>query len=401
MRTKFTPSFVAKAAPKDGKDRTIYWDERLPGFGLMVTEAGSKSWVVQYRAGHKSRRTTIDSVLTLDKARKRAKAILGKVANGGDPVAEERAAAAAAENTLQSVCEEYLTREGKNLRSLAHRRATLERWVYPRMGTRQVGEIKRSDIIRLLDHIEDNAGPVQADMVLAFLRRLFNWHAIRDEDFSSPIIRGMNRSDTRARARDRILPDDELRALWHAEIPLPWGAFVRFLLLTAARRNEAARMTRNELKDSIWTIPASRYKTSAKNMRDMEFPLSSAAQRVLAELPRFGTDEYVFTVNGRRPLAAFSRGKKAIDKASGVTGWTLHDLRRTARSLMSRAGVHPDHAERCLGHVIPGVRGTYDRHKYQEEMRRAFEALASQIERIVNPQDNVVQLGENNERRHP
>jgi integrase len=389
MRTKLTPTFVAKAAPAAELDRTIYWDEALPGFGLMVTEAGSKSWVVQYRANGRSRRATIDSVLTLDKARKAAKAMLGRVANGGDPVAEARAKAAAEKDTLQSVAEEYLKRESKNLRSLATREATLKRWVFPKLGIRQIGDIKRSEISRLLDHVEDNAGPVQADMVLAFLRRVFNWHASRTDDFSSPIIRGMSRSNPRERARQRILSDDELRMLWQAEIPQPWRSFVRFLLLTAARRNEAARMARSELKDGIWTIPAGRYKT--KN--DVALPLSTAAQGVLAELPRFGTDEYVFTVNGRAPLAAFSRGKKTIDKGSGVTGWTLHDLRRTARSLMSRAGVPSDHAERCLGHIIPGVRGTYDRHKYQAEMLRAFEALASQIERIVNPRDNVVQLG--------
>src|SRR5215472_16286452 len=110
MRTKLTPSFVAEAAPVGGKDRTIYWDQTQPGFGLMVTAAGSKSWVVQYRAGHKSRRATIVSVLSLDKARKAAKAMLGKVATGGDPVGEQRAAAAAEANTLQSVAEEYLAR---------------------------------------------------------------------------------------------------------------------------------------------------------------------------------------------------------------------------------------------------------------------------------------------------
>jgi integrase len=388
MRAKLTPSFVAKAASAEGKDRTIFWDQALPGFGLMVTAAGSKSWVVQYRAGAKSRRHTIDNVLSLDKARKEARGLLGEVAKGGDPVAERRAAEAAAENTLQSVAEEYLKRESKNLRSHATRRATLERWVFPRMGTRQIGDIKRSEISRLLDHVEDNAGPVQADMVLAFLRRVFNWHASRTDDFSSPIIRGMSRSNPRERARRRILSDDELRALWRADIPQPWRAFVRFLLLTAVRRNEAARMARSELTGSDWKIPAGRYKT--KN--DVTLPLSGAAQTVIAELPRFGTGEYVFTVNGRTPLAAFSRGKKAIDRASGVTGWTLHDLRRTARSLMSRAGVPSDHAERCLGHIIPGVRGTYDRHRYQEEMRLAFEALAGQIARIVDPQNNVVAM---------
>jgi hypothetical protein len=100
----------------------------------------------------------------------------------------------------------------------------------------------------------------------------------------------------------------------------------------------------------------------------------------------------VFTTTGRGGIGGFSKFKRKLDKASGVSGWTLHDLRRTARSLMSRAGVSSDHAERCLGHVIAGVRGVYDRHEFHEEKKQAFEALATLIDRIVNPKDNVVQL---------
>jgi integrase len=91
-------------------------------------------------------------------------------------------------------------------------------------------------------------------------------------------------------------------------------------------------------------------------------------------------------------IGGLQQRKARFDKRCGVVGWMLHDLRRTARSLMSRAGVSSDHAERCLGHVIGGVRGVYDRHRYQAEMLRAYEALAVQIERIVNPRDNVTAL---------
>ena len=125
---------------------------------------------------------------------------------------------------------------------------------------------------------------------------------------------------------------------------------------------------------------------------DLVRPLSPAAQDVLAKLPRIGKAGYVFTTDGRSGLGGFSKFKRKLDKASGVTGWTLHDLRRTARSLMSRAGIPSDHAERCLGHVIGGVRGVYDRHEFHAEKKRAYEALAAQIERIVNPKDNVVPL---------
>ena len=100
----------------------------------------------------------------------------------------------------------------------------------------------------------------------------------------------------------------------------------------------------------------------------------------------------MFTSRGRVALSGLSGRKAEFDRLCGVSGWTLHDLRRTARSLMSRAGVNSDHAERCLGHVIGGVRGTYDRHEYYEEKRHAFEALAAQIERILNPIENVVPM---------
>jgi integrase len=92
-------------------------------------------------------------------------------------------------------------------------------------------------------------------------------------------------------------------------------------------------------------------------------------------------------------MGGLVRPKKALDAASGVTGWVIHDLRRTARTLMSRAGVDADVAERCLGHAIGGVRATYDRHEFEQEKRRAFEALAGMIETIIRgPTENVVQL---------
>ena len=119
--------------------------------------------------------------------------------------------------------------------------------------------------------------------------------------------------------------------------------------------------------------------------------MSAEARKVLASIQRIDGVPYIFTT-GDRPISGFSKFKEAFNRECGITGWTLHDLRRTGRSLMSRAGVDSDHAERCLGHVIAGVRGTYDRHAYYAEKKQAFEALASQIERIINPQPNVVPM---------
>lgn len=211
-----------------------------------------------------------------------------------------------------------------------------------------------------------------------------NWYARRTDDFRSPIVRGMARTEV---ARDRVLNDDELRAIWKVTGPGPvFGAFVRFLLLTGARRNEVAEMKWTEIAGGDWTLPAVRNKTGQELVR----PLSRTALEIVEGLPKLG--DWVFTRTGRAPLSDLGRSKAELDSASGTQGWTLHDCRRSARSLMSRAGVPSDHAERCLGHVIGGVRGVYDRHLYREEMLLAYERLSALIASIVDPQPNVIPL---------
>jgi integrase len=381
VRSKLSPAFVASAKAEAGAERSIYWDDDLPGFGLQVTAAGHKSFVCQYRAGRRSRRLAIKATLRLGEARREARAILGAVAKGGDPLTERRKADASASNTLKAVADSYFVREGRKLRTVKDRQATLARLVYPKLGSRQIEDIKRSEIVRLLDHIEDASGPVMADRTLAYLRRVLAWYAGRSDDFRSPIVRGMARTKATERARERILDDAEIRAVWTAagEMGNAFGPLVRFILLTGARRNEAALVRRGEISGDVWTVPAKRHKSK----RDHAVPLSKAAQAILGALPVINDGDLVFTHDGKRPVRGFSKFKRRLDELTGVTGWGLHDLRRTARSLMSRAGVPSDHAERCLGHVIAGVRGVYDRHSFSEEKRAAFEALAAQIERII------------------
>jgi integrase len=392
MKIRLTPAFVKKAAAELGAERTVYWDEGLQGFGLMVMASGSRSYVVQYRnARRQSRRMTLNSVLKLEAAKKQAMGILSAAAKGADPLAERKVVAGAATNTLKAVGDRYLSREGKGLRSIDQRRDHLERLVYPKLGNLQVEDVTRKKIVNLLDKIEDDSGPVMADAVLATIRRLLAWHAGRSDDFRSPIVRGMARSKPHERRRQRKLDDDEIRAVWEAshQGSGPFGAMVRFILLTATRRNEAADLQRSELTGPVWLIPGSRHKSK----RDCHLPLSADAVAHLDTIPRVGRKSatgFVFTTDGKRGIRGFSKFKKQFDKDCGVTGWTIHDLRRTARSLMSRAGVDPDHAERALGHVITGVRGTYDVHEFQDEKLAAFEALAGQIRRILNPVENVV-----------
>jgi integrase len=337
---------------------------------------------VQYRANGRSKRMHLKAGLTLSAARKEAKAILGAVAKGGDPLGERRKAERAESNTLRAIVEEYLSREGGRLRTIDERRNSLNRLVLPKLGARQIVNITRSDITRLLDRIADENGAPMADHVLAYLRRVMNWHASRSDDFRSPIVRGMARTRPNQRRRQRVLNDAELAAAWRASEASPTS------------------MRRGEVSGEEWTIPQERYKTGL----ELVIPLSSAAQAVLTAVPKIGKSGLVFTTDGKRPLGGFSKFKRGFDEKvltilrerdleATLQRWTLHDLRRTARSLMSRAGVPSDHAERCLGHVLSGIRGTYDRHEYLAEKRRAFAALAALVERIVNPPTaNVVAL---------
>jgi integrase len=146
-----------------------------------------------------------------------------------------------------------------------------------------------------------------------------------------------------------------------------------------------------------------------KTKVDLLRPLSKAA---VAVLPADDGCKYVFSTDGKNPISGWSKFKVAFDKAvlaelrkqdpeaKALPDWTLHDLRRTARTLMSRAGVNTDIAERCLGHVIGGVRGVYDRYEYRDEKAAAYEALANLIARIVNPPaGNVEAIEEHRTRR--
>ena len=229
-------------------------------------------------------------------------------------------------------------------------------------------------MVRVLDGIEDASGPAMADQTLAYLRRVMNWHEGRADDFRSPIVRSMGR--TLAPPRDRILTDGELRAVWAASAEGMFGGFVRFLLLTGCRRQEAAGMRWSEIAGSEWTLPP----RGTDQGRACPPPQRGRSCRAATE-GRPVCIQHRWRRNGNEGLLFFL---ERFNRAAGVSDWTLHDLRRTARSLMSRAGVASDHAERCLGHAIGGVRGVYDRHRYVAEMARAYEALAAQIDRIVS-----------------
>jgi integrase len=213
--------------------------------------------------------------------------------------------------------------------------------------------------------------------------------ANRSDTYVSPIVRGMAFKTV---SRERILTDDELRALWRA-CDGTFGDIVKLLLLTAQQVGKVGTMRWADLKDSVWTMPREpREKANPGVLR-----LPPAAVAIIERRDQVADNPYVFPgrVTGQA-FNSYSQGKAELDAKlpEGIPGWTLHDLRRTARSLMSRASIAPNIAERVLGHTIKGVEQVYDRHHYDAEKTHALEALAGLIERIVNPPqgDTVIEM---------
>jgi integrase len=363
MRLLLTDRFCARA--KTGSaPQTDYFDETVKGLALRVG-AKRKTWTLHLTVAGKRQRLTLGSYPSLSLAGARAKALT--IAEGG-PLG----------GTFKAISDEFMRRT--IIRTKRERQQFLDRLIYPTLGNRPIAEIRRSEIVRLLDRIEDESSAIMADHCLAIIRRVMNWHASRSDDFRSPIVRGMARTKPHERARERTLTDDELRSVWRCAEG-EFGRYLKFVLLTACRRTEALNAHRSEIDGDDWIIPGARYKTG----KDHLIPLSRAAQALAGE----GEDR-LFAL---RPGNIW-RYKDALSRAAGIDGdsWTVHDCRCTARSLMSRAGVSADVAERALGHVVGGVRGTYDRHEYFEEKRLAFEKLAALIGQIVDPQPNVVSI---------
>ena len=201
----------ALPAAEKGK-RRLLWDALVPGLAVRVTDKGQRSFVLitRYPGSRNPVPRALGAVgaISLEDARTRAREWHKLISAGTDPA---QAQADAEKNTLRAICTEYLGRDGAKLRSVEWRRSALERLVFPALGSRPIAEVRRSDLVRLLDKIEDDQGPSMAYHTLAVIRKIFNWYAARSDDFRSPIVRGMAR--TKRQPRDRVLSDDELRGV--------------------------------------------------------------------------------------------------------------------------------------------------------------------------------------------
>jgi integrase len=407
---KFTQTEVDSLAPGGAP---YFAQSGVRNLSVRVMPSGNKSYFFSYRfpRGREGKKRSIShecGIVTVRQITDLAARWNGLLADGIDPreqIETEAREVIAEQNaeTLESVGRKFIQQYAKpRNRNWREGERMLERHVFPRWGKRPMHAIRRGEVVELLDEVA-TAHPVAADRLLAQIRKFFNWYALRDENFVSPVVRGMARTRPSEIARTRVLSDVELRALFRAleHCDRPYSQLVRLLLLTAARRDEIAMARWADLHDDHLIVPAARVKTK----RDHLIPLSDAAKSVLSELTRGRPLHFVLsTTEGKRAFSGFSKAKARLDKLileelrktepkAQLEDWRLHDLRRTARTLMSRAGVRPDISERVLGHVIPGVQGVYDRHSYEKERREALEALSRQIDAILNGNEsNVLQF---------
>jgi integrase len=387
---KITDAFVRNVRPprKDGKHRQVaYIDtlERGVALTLVVSYGGTKTFrVLTYRNGKPySRKLGTYPTMTVRDARAKAREYWQN---------PQRFEAQAEVGSFKDIGQGWLERhvQANKLRSKPELERMLNRYVYPKWKDRPFLEIRRREVNELLDYVADEHGLAQADAVLAAIRGIMTWHQSRDENYISPIVRGMRRNRNR-KARDRILNDDELRAVWQAADGCgPYGAIVKCCLLTGQRRDKVGTMKWDDIVAGVWTITADSHEKGTAG----KIKLPKLALDLIEAQPQIAGNPYVFAARGKGPFNSWSQHKDELDeKLPDMAPWVVHDLRRTARSLMSRVGVRPDIAERVLGHAIRGVEGVYDRHHYDDQKAEALKQLAGQVETILNPPTgNVVAI---------
>ena len=379
------------------------WDaghrEAVKGFGVR-RQRGDPVYVIKYRVFGRQRFVTIGrhgSPWTPDKARREAKRLLGLVADGKDPQAEKIEARAKAADTLGRVMDDYLKHAKKKQKPRSYaetERHLLTNW--KPLHSVSVFHLRRRQVAARLAETETERGRVTAARARAALSAMFNWAIREGFDIAANPVLGTNRPPE-PKSRERVLADRELAEIWRGCRDDDYGRIIKLLMLTGQRRNEVGGMRWSEIDGDTWTIPGTR----TKNHREHVVPLPDFALALIDASPRRTNCDYVFGDGPRRKgddhrgFSGWSKAKAALDKRIVGTrrkmaklNWRLHDLRRTAATVMAdRLGVLPHIVEVILNHLgghRAGVAGIYNRAKYEAEMRKALQAWAEHVETITS-----------------
>lgn len=402
--------------------RLVIWDAAVAHFGVRVTENGHVSFSLQRRFRRKVRRWTLGTypAMQLVDAREKARDYLRDIARDVDPATKietaRRDEARRHRGTVAALAADFIENHVKKLRSRKAVEAAINREIVKRWGKRTAAEIEHGDVVDMVREVAKASGPYAAYRLLAYASKMFNW-AIGQNSYgikSSPTERVSPADTIGGRAeRTRVLGDQELRDLWAACTALvdPFGHLCKFLLLTAVRRDEAARAQRIEfdLDKAEWIIPPSRMKSGRAHV----VPLSREAVSLLRSLPKRASGEFVFsTTDGLKAVSGFSKLKKKLDaklleivreravaaaadpRKVKLEPFQIHDLRRSARTHFSALPVQDIVRELAIAHAKGKLHKVYDQYAYLDERRSLFEQWATRLAGILNPaQGEVIELG--------
>lgn len=395
-------------------------DGLRPGLVLRVEPDGRRTWTFRY-GDRGSRRVTLGPLsptFGLAKARAAADAVLAELRAGRDPGAQReearrleraeralrqaREAGAPVPGSFSDLARRYLRDTAKRfkLSTWKKERWYVERCILPAWGGRPAAEIRRADVLRLLEEVSEARGGVTGNRTLSVARRVLAWAVDREELDANPAAAIPRRYLHRERSRERALSREEVRKLWpalsdlHPAVAAAW----RLILLTGARPGEVLTMRWADLAPDngnglAWEIPAERTKSGHSH----RVPLSRQALAVLDSLrPLSEVGEFVLPSpkGGTGPLLWLSHSTKRLREATGLERFTPHDLRRTAATWLGEAGIRPDVVERVLGHKLPGVAAVYNRADYRREVRAALALLGERVEEAVTgrARSNVVPI---------
>ncbi|QEE37989.1 MULTISPECIES: site-specific integrase [unclassified Methylobacterium] len=360
-----------------GKDRLMVYDDVVKGFGVRLSAGGSKMWFVQYRTQRgDTRRETIGKTtqITATDARKNANERLGQVRLGEDPRAKTKRAREAP--TFGALIEPYLKEREGEVSVAWHKELTRFFTVnFEPLHKIVAREVTKAEIHRQLQEVKRERGLTTANRSRTALVKFYSW--LLATDVVDVNVAAGTQKPGSEKTRDRVLKPDEVAAIWRAcqsNEESEFSDIVRLLLLTAQRRHEVSAMVWSELDHdaALWILPGER----TKNGLAHEVPLSAPALTIVSQRPEVEDRQYLFG-KGKGPFSGYSRAKRALDKRSGVTEWRLHDLRRTAATMMADVlKVQPHVIEAILNHTSgskASVAGIYNRAQYRDEKRDALD----------------------------
>jgi integrase len=386
-----TTRFVETVAPK--RSRQEIADAGCLGLYLIVQPTGAKSWAVRYRRPDgKSAKLTIGSAAdySLAAARARAATARDRVDQGADPAARRQVSVATAGDSVANHVMQFLAKHvAQHNRPSTARSSdyTFNNIVLPAWRGRSVQDIRRRDVIELVEKTVVDRGPAAAKKLVRTLSKFFGWLLTRDVVEASPCPGVSAVLPRLPKPRERTLSDLELAALLRAAASdHPSDRAVWILALTGARRTEVGGMRWSELDSEArsWTIPAER----AKNHCALTLPLPAQAWAIIDAQPRIAGGDFVFTTSVARPVNGWHKAKKRLSEKAGLVeeSWRIHDLRRTVASGLQRFQIRTEVIERLLNHrsgTFKGVVGIYQTDALEDEVRTALQRWADFVEELV------------------